>query len=114
MGIGLFGRVEQELDARKKTPGLSMGQILSLPDALRRLVNWMVRQRVVEAEAAAAFTGQDVTAVRALLAEMIEQGYVTEFEMRGQMYYRVRLAAKRKASIPLNIWQSLDDKVEEE
>ena len=55
MGSGLFGRLEQELDAREKTPGLSMGDIISLPDGLRRLVNWMIRERQVEAEAAAAF-----------------------------------------------------------
>lgn len=114
MGSGLFGRLEQELDAREKTPGLSMGDIISLPDSLRRLINWMVRQRQVKVEEAAAYMGQDVDAVRALLSDMIQQGYVAEFEMRGQKYYRVRLAAKRGRDIPLNIWQSLDDLVEEE
>ena len=112
MGSGLFGRLEQELEAREKTPGLSMGEIISLPDALRRLVNWMVRQRQVEAEAAAAFIGQDVDSVRCLLADMIAQGYITEFELRGQTYYRVRLAAKRGRDIPLDIWDCLDDKCE--
>jgi hypothetical protein len=112
MGSGLFGRLEQEIDAREKTPGLSMADIISLPDGLRRLVNWMVRERQVEAESAAAFIGEDVDSVRALLADMIEQGYVTEFEMRGETYYRVRLAARRGRDIPLDIWDCLDDKCE--
>ena len=112
MGSGLFGRLEQELDAREKTPGLSMTDIITLPDPLRRLVNWMVRERQVELEAAAEYLGQDVETLRSLLADMIEKGYVTQLEMRGKVFYRIRLAAKRGREIPLDIWQSLDEKVE--
>jgi hypothetical protein len=110
---GLFGRLEQELDAREKTPGLSMTEIITLPDPLRRLINWMIRERQVELEAAAAYFGQDVPVVEAMLTDMIEKGYVTRLEMRDKVYYRVRLAPKRGREIPLNIWQSLDDRVEE-
>lgn len=46
MGEGLFGRLEQELEARDKAAGLSMADILSLPDTLRALVNWMLRKDV--------------------------------------------------------------------
>ncbi len=112
MGSGLFGRLEQELDAREKTPGLSMSDVLTLPDTLRRLVNWMIRERQVEVEAAVAYMGQSEAEIRALLADMIEKGYVTQFEMRGTTYFRVRLAPKKGREIPLDIWSSLDDKCE--
>ena len=114
MGSGLFGRLEQELDAREKTPGLSMSDILTLPDTLRRLVNWMIRERQVEIEAAAAYMGQGETEISALLADMIEKGYVTQFEIRGQTFFRVRLAPKRGRETPLDIWGSLDEKCEEQ
>jgi hypothetical protein len=34
--------------------------------------------------------------------------------MGGEITYRVRLAPTRKRQIPLDLWQALSDKVEEE
>ncbi len=113
MCSGLFGRLEQELEAREKTPGLSMSDILTMPDNLRRLVSWMIRERQVELEAAEAYLGQSPEEIRALMDNLIEKGYAIEFEMRGKTFFRIRLALKRGREIPLDIWASLDDKCEE-
>ena len=113
MGSGLFGRVEQELGAREKSPGLNMSDVITLPNPLRRLINWMIRERQVELTAAAAYMGQDEAAVHSMLAEMVDRGEVVEFDLRGQTFFRVRLAPKRGREIPLDIWQSLDEKCEE-
>ena len=114
MGKGLFGRVEQELQAREHTPGLTMSDVLTFPDDLRRLVTWMVRQGDVGMDQVMARVQKDEATCRATLADLIEKGYVLQFEIHGQTRYRIRLAPRRQREVPLDIWQCLDDKCEEQ
>jgi len=44
---GIFERVEGELAAREKSPGLSMADLLTLPEPQAGLLKWMTRQRAV-------------------------------------------------------------------
>lgn len=111
MGTGLFGRVEQELAAREKTPGLTMAEILTLPPSMRRMANWLVREREVDLPAAVAFMDGDEATTRAVLAEMVERGYVLALDIRGETRYRIRLARRRRRDVPLDIWQALGEKV---
>ena len=111
MGTGLFGRVEQELQAREKTPGLTMADILTFPPPMRRLANWLVREREVDLPAAVAFMDGDEATTRAVLSEMVGKGYVLALDIRGETRYRIRLARRRRREVPLDIWQSLDEKV---
>jgi hypothetical protein len=111
--MGLFDRLGQELDAQEKATGLRMADILSLPDDTRRLFNWMMRQEEVGLADVITFLGQDETNIRCTLLALVKGGYVREINSGNQVRYRVRLASKRKRDIPLNIWQALDDKIEE-
>ena len=43
MGKGLFGRLQNEIEAREKSPGLSMADILDLEEPLAGPVNMGVR-----------------------------------------------------------------------
>jgi hypothetical protein len=113
VGTGLFGRVQKELEAREQCPGLTMADVLSLPDDLRRLVNWIVREGDVGLAQVSAFLEQDEANARATLASLIEKGFALEFEIHGENRYRVRLAPRRKHEVPLDIWQALDEKCEE-
>ncbi len=114
MGKGLFGRVEQELEARQHSPGLTMSDVLTFPDDMRRLVTWMVRQGDVGMAQVMARTHQDESACRAILDGLIEKGYALQFELHGETRYRIRLAPRRQRDVPLDIWQCLDDKCEGE
>jgi len=60
------------------------------------------------------FLEQDVAYARALLADLLDKGFAREIEMRGVKQYRVRLAPKRGRELPANLWQALDDKVQDE
>jgi predicted transcriptional regulator len=113
MGKGLFDRIEDELEAREKTAGLSMSDVLALPDSLARLCNWMLREQHVALAEVAHFLQQDESQARAVLNDLVERGLVREIEMHGATHYRVRLAPKRGRKLPLNLWQALEDKVEE-
>ena len=114
MSKGLFGRLQQELDDREKAAGLSMVDILELPDSLRQLVNWMMRSEMVSLSQVVAQVGQDEAATQAMLATLVEKGFVRQLEIKGELHYRVRVASQKKRTLPQNLWHALDDKVDEE
>lgn len=44
MDKGLFNRLQGELEAREKSPGLNMSDLLALPEPQSGLLRWMVRK----------------------------------------------------------------------
>ncbi len=112
--MGLYNRLQGELEAREKSPGLRMSDLLMLPDPVSDLLKWMIRREQVGRAEVAAFLCQDEGRARNLLDDLCHQGLVREIEMRGVTTYRVRLAPKRGRSVPANLWQALEDKVETE
>jgi hypothetical protein len=114
MGRGMFDRLEDELTAREKSPGLSMADLLTLPEPQSGLLKWMTRQRAVAYEDVVAFLGGDEEQACLLLAGLLEKGWILEFEVRGVIQYRMRLAPKRGSALPGNLWQALGNRVEGE
>jgi Fic family protein len=96
---GLFHRVQGELEAREKTPGLSMSDLLTLPEPLSGLLNWMLRQGQVALEEVITFFKGEEAQTRAVLVDLLEKGFIREIEIRGVKQY---------------LWQALSDKVEGE
>jgi DNA-binding MarR family transcriptional regulator len=113
MGKGVFGRLQSELDAREKAAGLSMADILALPDELRRLVNWILRQEEVSLQQLAAQMGHDEATTQTMIADLVEQGLVREMNLKGVQRYRVRLAPKKQRVLPADLWRALDQKIEQ-
>ncbi len=111
---GLFDRLGRELEAREKACGLTMMDVLTLPDDLRMLFNWMMRQEEVGLADVAAHLGQDESAARGLLHDLVERCFVREMQVGSEIRYRVRLAPKRRREVPLNIWEALGEKTEKE
>ncbi len=108
----LFDRIQSEMESRQKANGLSMADVLTLPDAVRHTFNWMMREGDVGLADVASRLGQDEETAQSEMTLLVERGFVREFQVRGETRYRVRLAPKRGRDIPLNIWQALGDKVE--
>ncbi len=113
MGRGLFDRLEGELAARERSPGLSMSDVLLLPEPLDRLTTWMLRQGQVSIEDVVEFLKQDQQQVQQCLGELLERGFIRKVTIGETTTYRVRLAPRRKRQMPLDLWQALEDKVEE-
>lgn len=109
---GLFDRLQGELEAQQKAAGLTMSDVLNLPDQLRKLVNWMMREEQVSFSQILAQVNQSEEEVRAMLATLIEKGFVREIPVKPEPLYRVRLGHKRKQQVPLNIWDALAEKTE--
>ncbi len=114
MGRGLFDRLDGELTAREKSPGLTMADLLTLPEPQSGLLKWMIRQQAVAFADVVAFLGGDEEQARQVLAGLLEQGRILELEARNAIQYRVRLAPKRGRALPGNLWQALSDRVEGE
>lgn len=112
MAKGLFGRLQQELDVRAHTAGLTMADILELPDTERQLVNWMMRAGDVSLADVATQLGQDEATVQARLAVLIEKGFVRETVSHSVTFYQVRMAPRRQRQLPENLWQALDKIIE--
>jgi len=111
MAKGLFGRLQQELEAREKVAGLTMADILQLPAAESELVNWLVRSGEVSWSGVVARVGE-VARAQSLLTTLIAKGFVREQEGVGEATYSVRLAPRRKRELPANIWDVLTGKLE--
>ena len=114
MGKGVFGRLQSELDAREKAAGLSMADILALPDTPRSLVSWMLRQEGASLQMLAAHVGCDEATTQAILAELVEQGFVRKINLNGEHRYLVRLARRKHRDLPADLWRALDQKLERE
>jgi Fic family protein len=110
MTKGLFGRIQDEFSAREKTLGLDMTDILELPDNLREVINWMLRETYVDMAQVTAHLGNSEQNARTMIDTLLDKGYIREIDMKGRIQYRVRLKPKRKHDMPSNLWKALDDK----
>jgi predicted transcriptional regulator len=90
-----------------------MSDLLDMPDDQRQMINLLMRQKIASLADLARLMDREEAGARDLLTVLVEQGVVREFEQRGILRYQVRLAPKRGRTMPANLWQALDDKVEE-
>jgi hypothetical protein len=90
------------------TVGLSPSDVLTLPDAQRQLVNWMLRQGEVNLAQVAAHCRQPAEAVHSLLSPLVQQGFVRERQVHGTAHYRASFAPTRGRQITPEIWQALE------
>ncbi len=85
-----------------KQAGVTIADILTLPDELRTIVTWLMQQREAELPEVAALVEQDEAITRTQLAELVARGFVQEMQSQGegQPRYHVRLAARRGRTLP--------------
>jgi hypothetical protein len=85
-----------------KQVGVTMADILTLPDALRIIVTWLMQQREAGLPEVAAFVEQDEAVTRTQIAELVARGFVQEMQSQdeSQPRYRIRLAARRGRRLP--------------
>lgn len=98
------------------TVGLTMADLVSLPENQRRLVNWLLRhgtmkhQTVTAAEAATGL-GQTEIEIRDMLDALVSEGLVKASEdavRAGGTRYELCLTMIRGRKIPEEIWKALE------
>ena len=101
--MGVFDSLQPEQDRRDNLPERTMADVLALPGDLRPLMDYLIEQGESELAEVAAHTGQEEISTRALLADLIEKGFVQELLAGSQHRYRVRLVSRRRSRLPLDL-----------
>jgi uncharacterized membrane protein len=101
--MSVFDSWQPEQDRRDNLPERTMADVLALPEDLRSIMDYLIEQGESELAGVAAHSGQDETSTRALLADLIEKGFVQELLAGSQHCYRVRLVSRRRSRLPLDL-----------
>jgi predicted ArsR family transcriptional regulator len=105
--MGIFGRIQSEIDAREKQDGITPADLLDLSEPLRRLMNRITREGELTAEAASEHVGEPLDNARQMLDALVEKGYLEREQREQGWVYRTRFARKRGREIPAGIWSAL-------
>ncbi|MEM7127849.1 MAG: hypothetical protein AAF702_16065 [Chloroflexota bacterium] len=112
--MGLFDRLQSELEAREKAEGLTMADVLALPDEQSALVSWLIRQKEASLNDVAQYLDTSEADAQTMLNSLVEKSFIREMMIAGVTRYKIRFALKRGRDLPLNIWQTLDDRLPDE
>ncbi|MBN1810493.1 MAG: MarR family transcriptional regulator [Anaerolineae bacterium] len=112
--MGIFNRIQKEIDARDQQEGISPADLLDLPPALRRLMNRITRGGEITVEAAAEQLEETPANARQMLNSLVEKGYLEREEREEGWVYRTRFARKRGRDIPAGIWSALGQRTKDE
>jgi amino acid permease len=110
--LEILGATQQNVRLRVKSPmrvayegewdigGLSVANVLTLPEAQSRLVTWITRRGgAVSLSAAAEYVGLDQTAARKVLDGLAGQGFLRQVEGDGEPHYRSVVGYRRGSRV---------------
>lgn len=108
----MFQQLKKEL---KEMPPLSspgqvnMSDLIAFPDGIRKLLNWMVRQKIVQVATVANFLGEDEDSAQELIDVMVKKGLVEEVKTDQGTQYQVTIRSAKKYRVPDKIWKAIDE-----
>ncbi len=108
--MGIFGRLQKEIDAREKKEGITLSVLLDLSPPLRRLMNRITREGQLSVEEAAELLEETPASAQQTLNAFVEKGYLEREQQEGGWVYRTRFARKRPRQIPVGIWSALENR----
>jgi DNA-binding MarR family transcriptional regulator len=111
--MGIFDRLQNEIDAREKQEGITPADLLDLSPPLRRLMNYITRAGEVSVEDAAGHLKESPASMRKMLDALVDKGYLEREEQKKGWIYRTRFARKRGREIPAGIWSALGHRTKE-
>ena len=105
--LGVTSSLKLAYEGAWDVAGLSLTDVVSLPDSDAELVGWITRRGAVSLSEVAEHTGTDRDVARALVAPLVNRGVVSETNAAGGRTYTVRMATRRGGRLPAQIWQAL-------
>jgi hypothetical protein len=108
----MFLQLKKEL---KEIPPLSspgkvnMSDLIAFPDGIRKMLNWMVRQKVVQVATVINFLGEDESSAQELIDELVNKGLVEEIITDQGPQYQVTIHSTKKYRVPDKIWKVIDE-----
>jgi DNA-binding MarR family transcriptional regulator len=111
--MGIFDRVQKEIDAREKQEGITPADLLDLSPQLRKLMNRITRDGQMTGDDAANLLGETLPNTLEMLNALVEKGYLEREKQDQGWIYRTRFARKRGSDIPVGIWSALGQRTRE-
>jgi hypothetical protein len=115
---GVFDRLQQQLDIRKREEGISALEITDLPPSLRRVMRLMLREVVmkytdlcVSVEAMPQVDRPSRTELDQALTTLVEQNWLSCYGEGEFTSYRVNLRRKAGSQLGQDVWSALDAKI---
>ena len=94
---------------RETSMGLSLLDLLDLPETERTLFHSILRQRSSTFDRILQQTDLDPETVRSLLADLLSKGLLKQVESKGQTYYRPHLNPTQGRKLNAQIWDVLTE-----
>ena len=96
-------------DEQSQTSPQQILDIIDLPDELRQIANWIIRQKQATLQEVATHTNLSESVVQEHLQTLIEGGFIQELKDNHSCYYQSRLGKKNKSRLPPNLLNKLND-----
>ncbi len=116
---GVFDRLQQQLDVRKREEGISAIEIADLPPNLRKVMRLMLREVVlkytdlcVELEAMPKVDRPTRRELDQALDVLVEQNWLIRYDEGEFISYRVNLRRKAGSQLDQDIWRSLTNRID--
>ena len=106
--MGIFGRIQNEIDSQDKQEGITLADLLDLSPELRRLMNRITRKGSMTVEGAAELLEESESNARKTLDALVGKGYLERTEEDEGWVYRTRFARKRGKKLPPGVWSALE------
>lgn len=111
--MGIFDRLQAEIEAREKQDGITPADLLDLSEPLRRLMNRITREGEQTVAQAAEYVGQSPDEVAEMLDALVEKGYLEREQREGEWVYQTRFARIRGRQLPPGIWSALGERTKD-
>jgi DNA-binding MarR family transcriptional regulator len=111
--MGIFDRIQSEVEAREKQEGITLAELLDLSPSLRRLMNRITREGGLTVTAAAEHLEESPANTQKMLDRLVEKGYLEREKREEGWVYRTRFARKRGRDMPVGIWSALGERTGE-
>jgi hypothetical protein len=116
--MGLFDRLQNQLEDRAKEGGISPLDLAALPPRLRKIMRLMLREiemthaqlQEATAEMAEADRLNEAELIEAL-ANLTKQSWLIKLGQEDLTTYKVNLKRKGPSSLSSGIWATLEDKM---
>ena len=112
--MGIFGRIQGELEEREKhEEGITPADLLSLSAPLRQLMRRITREGELTAGAVAQELGESPDNTRQMLDTLCEKGFLQRKKRDEGWVYSTHFADKRGRNLPAGIWSALGQRTKD-
>ncbi len=108
----MYAQLIRELDQVSPISGeveLNVTSLLSFPPAVRQLITWIMRQKLVQVDGVAGFLDQDELTTQGMMDLLVQKGLVEEERSEKGLQYQVPVRSSRNYRVPERIWKALDE-----